>query len=112
MDVILLFSMVIGLLLIGVPIAVLVVLAAIYHLNISWVLDQIQALYVDGGEADPSTPTLGAISLWSTTVNLAHAGFEIDRARWPTLVGFLEAVAAHDPLARLVEEERSALASH
>ena len=29
---------------IGVPIAVLIVLAAIYHLNISWVLDQIQAM--------------------------------------------------------------------
>ena len=76
------------------------------------VLDQIQSLFVDSGEADPQTPTLGAISIWSTTINLAHAGFEVDRDRWPTLVGFLEAMGRHEALARLVDEERSALASH
>ncbi len=75
------------------------------------VLDQVEALYVQSGEADPEALTLGAISIWSTFVNLEHADHPIDEARWPGLAGFMQTMGRHDALAALVEEERAALAS-
>ncbi len=75
------------------------------------VFDQLELLYVRGGEADPESLTIGAIAIWSTFVSLAHAGQEVDRERWPGLVDFLERFGRHAPLTRLVEEERALLAS-
>lgn len=75
------------------------------------VLDQVEKLYVESGEADPAKLTLGAISIWSTFVNLEHADHAIDATRWPGLAGFMEAMGRHAALAALVDEERAALRS-
>jgi hypothetical protein len=60
---------------------------------------------------DSSQLDIATISVWVHFVNLEHAGFELDAKSWPRLASFLETMAGHEILRRLVEEERAAMPS-
>lgn len=75
------------------------------------VFDQLESLCVDRLSAADPALTVAHLAVWSPFVNLLHADYAPDRASWPGLVRLLEAIGEHAPLRRLVEEERSALAS-
>ncbi len=76
------------------------------------VFDQLEALFIGRDRADAECLSIGNLSIWSACVNLAHVGFAGESGEWPGLVGFLERMAEHPPLAALLEEERAALAGH
>jgi glutathione S-transferase len=75
------------------------------------VQDQLETLFVGSGIASVSALTVAEIAVWSVFVNLAHAGLEIDRDRWPKLGDFVSEMNAHPILAPLIEEERASLAA-
>lgn len=74
------------------------------------VFDQLEALFIERDGADASVLSVGNLSVWAACVNLAHAGIAREGDRWPGLVDFLEALNAHETLARIVDEERAAVA--
>ena len=75
------------------------------------VQDQLEKLFVAGGVARPEGMTIADIAVWTSFVNLAHAGIRVDSSRWPGLAGFLSEMNANPILARLLEEERASLES-
>ncbi len=75
------------------------------------VQDQLEALFVASGIADPTAITVAELAIWSPFVNLEHADLPLDAGRWPKLAEFLDAMNAHPVLASLLEEERASLAS-
>lgn len=75
-------------------------------------LDQIEALFIGRDGADGSELTIGTLSIWTPFVNLLHANAPVDARSWPGLAAFVDRMNAHPVLAAIIEEERSALASH
>lgn len=73
------------------------------------VFEQLEQLFL--GDIDPETITIGGLAVWSVLVNLDHAGHPVDATEWPGLAAFHARFGAHEPLARLAEEERASLAS-
>jgi len=71
------------------------------------VFDQLEDLFAP--IADPSQINIATLSVWVQFVNLEHAGFELDAKSWPRLASFLEAMAGHEILRKLVEEERASM---
>lgn len=53
--------------------------------------------------------TLADISVATSFVNMAHAGFEPDAGRWPEMARFLKAMHGRDSFAACIEEERRQL---
>lgn len=76
------------------------------------VFDQIETLFIERDGADPRSPGIAELSVWSLFVSLAHADVEPDAAQWPGLAGFVAEMGAHPILRPLVEEERASLAAH
>lgn len=73
------------------------------------VLDQLETLFVGRDAANPDELSIGNLAIWSPFVNLEHADFELDAARWPGLSGFLEKLSTQPVLRALVAEERTML---
>jgi glutathione S-transferase len=53
--------------------------------------------------------TLADISVATSFVNMAHAGFEPDAKKWPRLAGFVKRMLARDSFAACIEDERKFL---
>jgi glutathione S-transferase len=75
------------------------------------VQDQLEKLFVESGLANPDAITVAELAVWSSFVNLEHAGIPFDAERWPKLGAFLAAMDEHPVLAPLITEERASLAS-
>jgi glutathione S-transferase len=50
------------------------------------------------------------ISIWTQLISYTHAGYEIDRHRWPVLFDFLSRMQARFAVKKLVEEDQADLA--
>ena len=53
--------------------------------------------------------TLADISVATSFVNMAHAGFTVDSARWPRFARFLERMHGRDSFAACIAQERAML---
>jgi glutathione S-transferase len=73
--------------------------------------DQVETLFIATGFANPEAISVADLSIWSSYVNLEHAGVAVDPDRWPGVAGFVQKMNAHPALRPLVEEDRAALAS-
>lgn len=51
--------------------------------------------------------SIADIGITTQFVNLAHAQFTVDQARWPNLAGYLETIMARPSFASLIAEEKA-----
>lgn len=89
------------------------------------VLEQIEGIYLAPGplhagygerfsstQRSDSPPDVGALSIWSSLLNLEHARIPLDAALFPKTAAFVAALNSHPVLAPLVQAERALLAPH
>lgn len=55
--------------------------------------------------------SIGDIGLATQFVNLHHAGFSVDAARWPKLANYIASVHSRPSFKALIEEEKKTLGS-
>ena len=76
------------------------------------VFDYLEGEVEEGGEGIVGGRFgIADISLASPVVNLQHAGFDIDAARWPKLSAYVERVLARPSYKTIVEEERASFSA-
>lgn len=70
------------------------------------VLDYLETEIPDGLHLVGGALTLADIAVATGFVNLDHAGFKLDRARYPRVAAFVEAILARPSFAEIVAKER------
>jgi glutathione S-transferase len=73
-------------------------------------LDYLEQVIPASGFLVEDRITLADIAVASPFVNLAHVGVEIDAARWPRVVAYVEGILGRPSFATLVAAERSLIA--
>lgn len=72
------------------------------------VFDYLEGLLKDGNEyLVNGALSIADISVTSQFVNLAHAQFTVDKARWPKLAAYVDRMMARPSFANLIAEERA-----
>ena len=74
------------------------------------IFDYLERVLPDSGYLVENRLTLADIAVASPFVNLAHAGYNLDAARWPRIKAFVEAMLARPSFAAIVAREQRGMA--
>jgi glutathione S-transferase len=74
-------------------------------------LDYLERTVPDSGFLVDDRISLADIAVASPFVNFAHCGVDLDAARWPRTVGYLDAILARPSFAAMVDGERRMVAA-